>query len=110
MSRQPNQLENCRNHTTMKTMQKENHLYSRIVRLRWSALSVLTVLIFVGIAFTISRAAPSGKHIAPMIQLGAQMRDSASGDDEIRRIIERYAKSVDEANTTLASEIWYDSP
>jgi len=37
-------------------------------------------------------------------------RDDRAEDDAIRRLIAKYAQAVDEANTTLASEIWADTP
>jgi ketosteroid isomerase-like protein len=34
----------------------------------------------------------------------------ASDESEIREMISKYARSVDEADTTLASQVWLDSP
>src|SRR5579872_3359776 len=40
----------------------------------------------------------------------AQPRNSSSDLDAIRRTIAKYAESIDAADTTLASQIWWDSP
>ncbi len=36
--------------------------------------------------------------------------NSTSDESEIREMISKYARSVDEADTTLASQVWLDSP
>jgi len=36
--------------------------------------------------------------------------NSASDENEIREMISKYARSVDAADTTLASQVWLDSP
>ena len=33
-----------------------------------------------------------------------------SGESEIREMVSKYARSIDEADTTLASRVWLDSP
>ena len=37
-------------------------------------------------------------------------RETAAESDAIRGLIEKYAKSVDAADTALAAEVWWDSP
>jgi hypothetical protein len=43
-------------------------------------------------------------------RLDAWMHDTNGEGDEIRSMIGRYAKSIDGADTTLASQVWLDSP
>src|SRR5208337_4791325 len=52
------------------------------------------------------RAAPENSPVGQKIQLP----DSASDATEIRALIARYTKSIDDADTALGSEIWSDSP
>jgi len=40
----------------------------------------------------------------------ARLEDKAADINEITDLIHKYAKSVDDANTTLASQVWWDSP
>lgn len=40
----------------------------------------------------------------------ASSTDSKSAEQEIRRLVATYAKSVDDADTTLAAQVWLDSP
>jgi ketosteroid isomerase-like protein len=39
-----------------------------------------------------------------------QSDDSRTDENGIRQMIAKYAKSIDEADTTLASQVWLDSP
>jgi ketosteroid isomerase-like protein len=46
----------------------------------------------------------------PASQTGAQTSNAAADVDAIAQVIARYARSVEAADTTLASQIWWDSP
>lgn len=41
---------------------------------------------------------------------GSQPKDGSSASDEIRQLVAKYARSVDGADTELASQVWLDSP
>jgi ketosteroid isomerase-like protein len=41
---------------------------------------------------------------------GGAQKDQPTEDDAIRHMIGKYAKSVDKADTALASQVWLDSP
>lgn len=68
------------------------------------------VLIFIGLAPAVPGNAirDAGTESKPAVD--SQARGTSAEGDEIRRMIAKYAKSVDEADTTLASQIWSDSP
>jgi ketosteroid isomerase-like protein len=71
----------------------------------------LMALILIAFATAISHAAPAKKQSNPPgAQPAAKPRDTAGEVEAIKRIIAKYAKSIDAADTTLASEIWWDSP
>ena len=40
----------------------------------------------------------------------APTNDSKADENEIRQLVAKYARSVDEADTTLAAQVWLDSP
>jgi len=68
-------------------------------------------LILIALAGTISQAAPARKQTEPQkTQPTTHPRDASARADEIRRLIAMYAKSVDDADTALASQVWWDSP
>jgi len=68
-------------------------------------------LILIALAGAISQAAPARKQTGPQkAQPAAHPRDASAQADEIRRLIAMYAKSVDDADTALASQVWWDSP
>lgn len=79
-------------------------------RRRWPAPHQLTVFMFIALASATSCGAPGGKQTESKVQVGVQTRDTTAEGDEIKRIIGTYAKSIYEANTALASQIWWDSP
>jgi ketosteroid isomerase-like protein len=79
-------------------------------RRRWPAPHQLTLFMFIALASTTSCGVPGDKQTESKIQVGVQTRDTTAEGDEIKRMIGKYAKSIDEANTTLASQIWWDSP
>lgn len=79
----------------------------------------LLAFLAVALASVISSAAPAKKQTGPP-KTPAVAADAAGGAaqtpgpdadvDAIRRLIAKYAKSVDGADTALASQVWWDSP
>jgi len=68
-------------------------------------------LILLGLSSASSFPVPAKKQTQPTpTRSAAPPREAAADVDAIRGIIAKYAKSVDDADTTLASEIWWDSP
>jgi len=55
-------------------------------------------------------SAAIGLAICPFSKQTRRTRTSTSDESEIREIISKYAKSVDEADPALASQVWLDSP
>lgn len=53
-----------------------------------------------------ARETESGKGSAE----SAEKRDPAADKNEIEALIAKYTKSVDDADTTLAAQVWWDSP
>ena len=53
-----------------------------------------------------ARETESGKSSAE----SAEKRDPTADKNEIEALIAKYAKSVDDADTTLAAQVWWDSP
>jgi ketosteroid isomerase-like protein len=71
----------------------------------------LFALEFITIAVAVSYAAPTKRQTdPPKTQTAAQTPSGSTDTDAIERIIAKYAKSIDAADTTLASQIWWDSP
>jgi ketosteroid isomerase-like protein len=68
-------------------------------------------LILLALSSAIAFPLPAKKR-TPSAKTGsaAPPREAAAEVDAIGDIIAKYAKSVDDADTTLASEIWWDSP
>jgi ketosteroid isomerase-like protein len=48
--------------------------------------------------------------MAVALSITAQARASKSEDNQIQDLIAKYAKSIDDADTPLAPEVWLDSP
>ena len=74
-------------------------------RRRWSAFSQWIAFIFIAHAFAIFCSARS-QQTESRIQVDAETHNTSAESDEIRRMIGKYAKSIDEADTTLASQVW----
>ena len=71
----------------------------------------LIALILVALLFAISSATPAKRQTAPTkTESAAQSRDTSADVEAIGSIIAKYAKSIDTADTALASQIWWDSP
>jgi ketosteroid isomerase-like protein len=73
--------------------------------------TTLVVLVLLALSSAISFSRPAQKQNQPTkTESAAPTREAAADVDAIGGIIAQYAKSVDAADTTLASEIWWDSP
>ncbi len=70
------------------------------------AVSLLALILTV-LASAISHASPAAKQAEPP---KAQTRGASADVDAIGRVIVEYAKSIDAADITMASQIWWDSP
>jgi len=69
------------------------------------------VLIFIALVCGISYTAPAkNQSEPPKLQSSTQQHDAAADVDAIGRTIAKYAESIDAADATLASQIWWDSP
>ena len=67
----------------------------------------LFALTFITIAVGVSYAAPAKRQTdPPKIQIAAQTPNGSADADAIEGIIANYAKSIDAADKTLASQIW----
>jgi ketosteroid isomerase-like protein len=68
-------------------------------------------LILIALTSAITYAVPAKRQTEPTKSASAaQPRAAVTDVDAIGRIIAKYAKSVEDADTTLASQIWWDSP
>lgn len=68
-------------------------------------------LLLIALVSMFSYAAPPKKQSEPpKTQSDALPRDTAAEVDAVKRVIAKYAQSIDAADTTLASQIWWDSP
>jgi ketosteroid isomerase-like protein len=73
--------------------------------------TTLTALILLALSFASSFPVPAKKQTQPAkTRSAAPPREAAADVGAIGGIIAKYAKSVEDADTTLASEIWWDSP
>jgi ketosteroid isomerase-like protein len=71
----------------------------------------LAELVFIGVAYATAHAAHAKKQTdPPKAPSAVQPRDADVDTGEIKRKIAMYAKSVDAADTALASQVWWDSP
>ena len=72
-------------------------------------LSLLIAFVFIAQVVTLCSSAQGSQPTESKIRTGTDARDSAEAN-EIRQMIGKYARSVDDADTTLASQVWWDSP
>lgn len=79
-------------------------------QIRWLALGLSMALTFFGLASAVPGSAIRAAGTESKTAVASPARDTSAEGDEIRRMIAKYAKSIDEADTTLASQIWSDSP
>jgi len=67
--------------------------------------------ILIALVSLISYATTATKQTAPTkTESAAQSRDTSADLEAIGSVIAKYAKSIDSADTSLASQIWWDSP
>jgi ketosteroid isomerase-like protein len=72
---------------------------------------LLLALTLITLAFAASYATTATKQAQPSkTRAAAQTTNAASDVEALRSVIAMYAKSVDAADTTLASQVWWDSP
>lgn len=74
------------------------------------ALNLLMALTFIALASTAPGRAVRGAGPQSHPAIASPARDTGVETDEIRRMIAKYAQSIDAADTTMASQIWSDSP
>lgn len=79
-------------------------------QIRWLALGLLMAPTFIGLVSAVPESAIRGAGTESKTAAASPARDTRAEGDEIRRMIAKYAKSIDEADTTLASQVWSDSP
>jgi ketosteroid isomerase-like protein len=79
-------------------------------RIRWLALGLSVALAFIGLSPLVPGGAARGAGAQSKTAVASAGHDTSAEGDEIRRMIEKYAKSIDDADTRLASQIWSDSP
>jgi ketosteroid isomerase-like protein len=85
-------------------------LISATGRVRWLALGLSVALAFIGLSSRVPGSAVRGAGTQSKTTEASAGHDNSAGGDEIRRMIVKYAKSIDDADTRLASQIWSDSP
>ncbi len=79
-------------------------------QIRWLALALSMALTFIGLASAVAGSAIRGAGTESKTAVASPAGDTGAEGGDIRRMIAKYAKSIDEADTTLASQIWSDSP
>jgi len=79
-------------------------------RVRRLALGLSVALGCIGLVSAVPGSAIRGAGRESKAAVIAPARDAGTEGDEIRGMILQYAKSIDAADTTLASQIWSDSP
>ncbi len=76
----------------------------------WLALGQWVALTFIGLPSAVPGSAIGSAGMESKTAVASPAHDASAEGDELRRMIAKYARSVDEADTTLASQIWSDSP
>jgi ketosteroid isomerase-like protein len=79
-------------------------------QLRWLTISPTVALALVGLALTVPDNARERTRAESKTAVNSLARDTSAEGGEIEWMIAKYAKSIDDADTTLASQIWSDSP
>jgi len=74
---------------------------------RWTATAACLIL---ALGAAITTAGVPGTAAESQPQQTAQSPNSGSDREEIKQLIDKYAKSVSDADTKLAAEVWWDSP
>lgn len=78
--------------------------------IRWLALGLPMALTFIGLGSAVPGNVIRGAGTESKTAVASPARGTSAEGDEIERMIAKYAKSIDEADMTLASQIWSDSP
>jgi ketosteroid isomerase-like protein len=74
-------------------------------------MNFMTALVAIALGSAISYTAPAkNQSEPPKLQSSTQQHDAVADVDAIRSLITMYAKSVDDSDTNLASQVWWDSP
>jgi ketosteroid isomerase-like protein len=76
---------------------------------RWNLFRHWMAVVMIALTFAASSALAQNA-TEPRVRADAPTRDNAAETENIRRLIAKYAQSVDKADTTLASQIWLNSP
>jgi ketosteroid isomerase-like protein len=76
---------------------------------RWMVLFPILAIVFAGLVITISGDEFMNALAKPKSAITLPAEDDSSGDAGIRTLIAKYAKSIDEADTSLASQVWSNS-
>jgi ketosteroid isomerase-like protein len=78
--------------------------------IRKPALTLAIALIAIALTSAVFAGTLKDKLAQPKPPSASQSRATTSDADQIRRTIAQYAQSIADADTTLASQIWSDSP
>jgi ketosteroid isomerase-like protein len=89
--------------------QKRPGLY-RIALLAAILLALASVFLYASPAKKQTEPSKNPAAFASVNDGPAQIQDHGADVDAIGRIIARYAQSIDAADTTMASQLWWDSP
>jgi ketosteroid isomerase-like protein len=76
---------------------------------RWLALSLSAALTFGALASAVRASLTAGAGAKSKPALPSPALDASADADEIRSLIAKYAQAVDDADTTLVSQIWSKS-
>jgi ketosteroid isomerase-like protein len=74
----------------------------------WVALILWMALVLIGLASTVPGSEFKSAGLKPVTAPASTAPAIGAEDDEIRTLIAKYAKSIDEADITMASQIWSD--
>jgi len=85
-------------------------LVSAAARWRWLAFGLSTTLTCIGLAAPVRGTRARNTETLPRTLAGTSRPDASAESGEIKDLIAKYALSIDEADTGLASQIWLDSP
>jgi ketosteroid isomerase-like protein len=80
-------------------------LIGATIKAWWGPVGLSIALVFIGLASTLAESETKSAGAEPETALASPTFDTGA-DDEIKGMIAKYAKSVDEADTDLASQIW----
>jgi len=78
----------------------------RSIQIRWFAPGLSTLLIFIGLASAVPARMIARAETSLKTEIAAPAPDNSADVAEINGLIAKYAKAVDDADTTLVSQIW----